>query len=351
MREFGSEFEIEYARDSYFDDICALKPYSALTRSGREAIGLAALAVEKGIVLMPAYCCWSMELPFTVAGHSVVYYRLNSDLSVDKDHYMEQLFKYKPKAVLLVDYFGFVTHDDIIHITKEYNPSIQIIEDFTQSLFSLDEKINPLVDVYVASIRKSLGVPDGGIVISSGYIDRSLLQDGNDTPFVTYHITAGRLKKRYAYNAEPATKASFRILQARANQDIKDNFGLYSMSAESMSVIKHTIVGEVKQARRDNYSHLYDLINSKVNVLFAPSETNPSPFMMPIIVEDRDNLQQLFAQEGLYTQVLWPLKEETRQICPMATRMEAHMLALPIDQRYDYYDIEEMSAIINRVIV
>ena len=83
MREFGSEFEIEYARDYYFDDLCKLKEHHAFTRSGREAIGLAATEIEKGVVLIPAYCCWSMELPFEEAGFTVEYYRLNEDLSFD----------------------------------------------------------------------------------------------------------------------------------------------------------------------------------------------------------------------------------------------------------------------------
>ena len=59
MREYGSEFEIEFARDCYFDNLRKLVPYTALTRSGREAIGLIAHTIKSGVVLMPAYCCWS----------------------------------------------------------------------------------------------------------------------------------------------------------------------------------------------------------------------------------------------------------------------------------------------------
>lgn len=352
MREFGSEFEIEYARDYYFDDLCKLKEYHAFCRSGREAIGLAAQAIDQGVVLMPAYCCWSMELPFEEAGFTIEYYRLNEDLSVDKRFLYEQIKRFTPRVVLVMNYFGFVPTADIVSFVKRIDDNIKVVEDFTQSLFCLKENFNPMVDAYVASIRKSIGVPDGGIIITSLSIDGNVLMDGSNTPFVREHIIAGREKMCYRYTGRADDKIVFREKQGIAGKDIKENYGLYRISDEAKSVIEHTIVDNVRVARYNNYKNLYDAIKDiqTIRVLFAPSESNQAPFAMIICAENRSDIQIAMAMVGIYAQVLWPLKDKAKEICRVSKYIEEHMLAIPIDQRYFYDDIMEMSARINSVV-
>lgn len=352
MREFGSEFEIEYARDYYFDDLCALKENHAFTRSGREAIGLAACAIESGVVLMPAYCCWSMELPFEKAGFTVEYYKVHENLSVDMDYLSEQIKKHAPKAVLVMNYFGFAPTKDVVDMVKCMDEGIKVIEDFTQSLFCLKENYNPKVDAYVASIRKSVGVPDGGIIVTSLPIDSSVLKDGRNTPFVSEHITAGREKMRYRYTSNANDKASFREKQSIAGKDIKENYGLYRISDEAKSVVDHTIVENVRVARYNNYKNLYEKIKDVkgFRVLFAPSKNNQAPFSMIICAENRSDVQKAMARVGVYAQVLWPLKEKAKAICCVSKYMEEHMLAIPIDQRYFHDDIMEMGERIKKTV-
>lgn len=352
MREFGSEFEIEYAKDYYFDNICQLKEHYAFTRSGREAIGLAAMAIEKGVVLMPAYCCWSMELPFEQAGFVVEYYKLNEDLSVDLNYLGEQIKKHTPKAVLVMNYFGFVSTAKTVYFIKKADENIKVIEDFTQSLFCLKENFNSKVDAYVASIRKSVGVPDGGIIVTSLPIDYSVLKEGVNTPFVSEHIAAGREKMRYRYTGSADDKVTFRKKHGVAGQDIINNYGLYHISEEALSIVEHTIVDTVRVARYNNYMNLYEAIKDIkfINILFAPSKCNQAPFTMVIYTEKRNELQTKLAKVGVYAQVLWPLKDRAKQICSVSKYMEEHMLAIPIDQRYFYDDIMEMSERIKSVV-
>lgn len=350
MREFGSEFNINYARDYFFDNLAKLKPYFSYTRSGREAIALAAAAIGPGVVLMPTYCCWSMELPFEWFGNRVEYYRLNPDLSVDISFLKEQIEKYSPVCVLLVNFFGFVPTRDTAAFIKNNYPSINIIEDFTHSLFNICE-IDSNIDEYVASIRKSVGVPDGGLILSSLPLQLDLLR-GGESPFVSLHKIAGRQKTCYGYSADIDLKKQFRLVQAEAGQSIKDKFEMFHISDEAKSIVEHTIVDNVRFARSENYKHLYSKISALkgINVLFAPSSDNVAPFMMVILVENRDSIQSVLAKNGVYAQLLWPLKDRAKEICPVSKYMEEHMLALPIDQRYNWDDIEEMGDRIIKVV-
>lgn len=349
MREYGSEFEIGYLPDSYFKSIAGMMPYSAFTRSGREAIGLGIAGIAPSLALLPAYCCWSMALPFEAAGWTVAYYPLNKDLTVDVPALKSLIRDLKPGAVLVMDYYGFAPTCAAVEAVKEVDERITVIEDFTQCLFSLPEKWNNKVDCYVASIRKSIGVPDGGVVLSKRTLDLSLLSE-EKTPFVEHHIQAGIRKKWYLYSSSSSEKQTFRELQAAAGAEIKTDYHLYRISPEAMGIIENTDTETVRFARRKNYEHLYDLIkdNRYFNILFAPG-CNPAPFMMIIKSKKRDELQSALAKKGVYCQVIWPLSDKAKEICPVSKEMEETMLAIPIDQRYSYDDIEEIGQRINTV--
>ena len=349
MREYGSEFEIGYLPDNYFRSIAGMMPYSAFTRSGREAIGLGIAGITPGVALLPAYCCWSMALPFEAAGWTVAYYPLNKNLTVDLPSFKSLIHDLKPIAVLLMDYYGFAPTHAAVDAVKEADAGIIVIEDFTQCLFSLPEKWNSKVDCYVASIRKSIGVPDGGVVLSKKALDLSLLSE-EKTPFVEHHILAGIRKKWYSYSFSSSEKQTFRELQAAAGAEIKTDYHLYKISPEAMGIIENTDAETVKFARRKNYEHLYELLkdNQQFNILFTP-EGNDAPFMFVINSPRRDELQKAFAQKGVYCQVIWPLSDNAKEICHVSKEMEETMLAIPIDQRYSYDDIEEIGQRINSV--
>ena len=174
----------------------------------------------------------------------------------------------------------------------------------------------------------------------------------NPTPFVTHHIEAGIKKKRYTYSSLSEDKQRFRELQAAAGAEIKNDYHLYKISPEAKSILDHTDVETIKFARRKNYQHLYDLLkeNENFDVLFAPGE-NSAPFMFVINSTKRDELQASFAKQGVYCQVIWPLSDEAKIICPVSKKMEETMLAIPIDQRYSFDDIEEIGRRINSVIL
>lgn len=111
-------------------------------------------------------------------------------------------------------------------------------------------------------------------------------------------------------------------------------------------------MGGVKYRRNTNLKHLYDIIKDVEGIRFPfPEGTSlkNAYFMLPVLIEKRDDRQRAFAEQGLYCQMLWPLSEEARSCCKTAAKMEREMLAIPIDQRYDYDDIEQMGHIIRSV--
>ena len=110
--------------------------------------------------------------------------------------------------------------------------------------------------------------------------------------------------------------------------------------------------GGVRYRRNTNLKHLYEIIKDVEGIRFPFKEgtsLDNAYFMLPVLVDKRDEVQRQFAEQGLYCQLLWPLSDEARTVCKVATRMEREMLAIPIDQRYDYDDMEQIGHIIRSV--
>ena len=68
-----------------------------------------------------------------------------------------------------------------------------------------------------------------------------------------------------------------------------------------------------------------------------------APLYFPVYVKERDELQQFLGERGIYAPVLWPVGELNRdELRGDEAYIYEHMLALPIDQRYDVSQMEQI---------
>lgn len=353
MKEFGSEFHIDYTPDPYFDEIEALKKHCYWLQSGREALLLVAKSNREGekTILMPAYCCWSMEAPFIQEGYRIVYYRLHDDLSIDLDYLSSLIDRENPSLVLTMNYFGFTTTDDAVSLIKQSKKEIQIIEDFSHCLFSLDKIFNPDIDYYIASIRKSIGITDGAVCICDREYDGNIQNETGNGEYIRLREQAQKQKKKYLYTDNECDKLLFlEGLQTAASMlKSRSEITLHKMSAKSLATIRLTYREGIQSARTQNYEHLYNLIknNRSFTLPFSPENKHVAPFALPILTENRDLVQRELAKNRIYAPVLWPISENAAKTCINSNRFSKQMLALPIDQRYHFHDIEELGSRIN----
>lgn len=350
MREFGSEYPSTILPDGYFD---SLPKFGCCTwlRSGREALFLLAKSIKSCLtsepcIFMPAYCCRSMSAPFAKAGWEVVYYRLNEDLTVDIPYLVGLLHQTSPSAVLLMNYYGSTSTDRAVAEIKKYSQECVCIEDFSHCTFSFPYIFNTDIDYYVSSIRKSVGIPDGAIVIGKKHLDIGLIRS-EVTNLTILRQDAQNAKVHYAYSKNEEEKEFF-LDMLHKGEDILNMFnevnGISSVSKRVLSLINGA---EIRFARKTNMKHLLSLLQNKVRIISGIERClEGSPFSLPILVEDRDCIQKQLASEGVYAPVLWPICEEARAVCTHSAKMADCMLSIPIDQRYDYDDIEQIASIV-----
>ena len=370
MREYGSEHPAIVLPDGYFDKLRDLQREIMFLRSGREALLMAALAVKgwnrldcltdknvsnlsdfsnllRPVVLIPAYCCWSMSAPFEKAGWNVIYYRLNEDLTTDTRYLKKLMGEVKAEAILTMNYFGSAKTDETVQLAKKNG--IVVIEDFSHSTFSLKKIFNPEVDIYVSSIRKSVGICDGSIIMSKEKMPEQYIHE-SITNFANKRFLAQTDKRLYAWSKNQEKKMDF-LRTIRECESIIDEFSeVHPISEIAKGMLAQVNGEEIAYARRENMRHLHAKLNDKGNqIKLIPGLErcfDGAPFSLPILVENRNKLQGKLARRGVYTQWLWPLCEEAMSICPVSRKMNDQMLSVPIDQRFSWDDIEEMADII-----
>ena len=357
MREFGSEYSNAWYQNEYFNTLQKQYEYSCYVRTGREALALAARTIchdEGDVVLMPAYCCRTMEWPFLDYGWKIEYFKLKHDLSVDIDDLLEKVHTLKPKAVLVMNYYGFTDVSAAITIVKGCS-NIPVIEDFSHCLLSYDSILKSYChkpDFCIASIRKSIGVPDGALFMSNvPYKNEYIITQ--ETDFLKKRLLAFREKEKFFYTYDEKLRISSKEKLKAASDSLTRPIEVFSMSNESKDIINHIDIETIMYARNNNYKHLYTLLkdNSQLEILFKPSLSNPCPFSFPVIFKDRYSVQKIMADHGLFLQVIWTISDKAKLVCQNSKRVSENMLSIPMDQRFDYYDIEEIAGRINKYLI
>ena len=349
MREYGSEHPAVQLPDGYFSAFEKYGREITYLRNGREALLYASYNCKPGkeaIILCPAYSCWSMTAPFEFSGWTIIYYRLNEDLTVDEDYLKMLLRCCKADAILTMNFYGSALTNASIAIVKEFNDNINVIEDFSHCTFCLDQIFNEQVDYYVSSIRKSIGVSDGAVILSKKPTNKAYIE-GAAPGFGQLRLVAQQQKGRYAFTKSLEDKDAF-LSELRHGEEMIDKLdGVHPISEVSLKQIENINGAEISFARRENMKHLWGLLKGRVKMIPGLERGfKGAPFSLPILVEKRDAIQKLLAQKGVYAPVLWPANEQARKVCKVSALVADQMLSIPIDQRYNYDDMEDIAKIV-----
>lgn len=349
MREYGSEQPAIVLPDEYFEHLKDFGRETTFLRCGREALLYASYnckSEKDATILFPAYCCWSMSAPFIKSGWRIVYYRLNKDLTIDLEYIEYLLKKETPQAILTMNYYGSTDTATAITRIKAIDKNIIVLEDFSHCTFSLKYIWNDQVDYYVSSIRKQIGVCDGAVIMSKKPCNKDLIE-ADLSEFANNRFVAQTAKRHYTFNKKQESKETFLNIIHECEGIINNFSTIHPISERGKQMLTMINGKEIAYARRENMKHLWNLLNGKVKMIPKIERSfDYAPFSLPILVKNRDTIQQLLAKRGVYAPVLWPLCDEAIAVCPNSAYIADHMLSIPIDQRYNWDDIEDMAATI-----
>ncbi len=169
------DFFIKQNKDKHNNDLFFQNGSNALI------YGLKKLELKEGSkILIPAYICKSIKNAIVHNGYDVIFQDVGEDLNLNLDELKSNISKHNVKAVLVINYFGFISNIKEINRIC-YELSVITIEDNCHSYLSNNVYTSSVYsDLSIFSLRKSLSINDGGVLRFNSRHTNKFLTDSND---------------------------------------------------------------------------------------------------------------------------------------------------------------------------
>lgn len=345
VREYGYEY------DAVLDEELYEKSKGKVTherfmgamclRSGRDALKVVAREFELTTVLIPALACDSMILPFEMYGHEVKYYKLNKDYSINRES-LYSLIPNEDKTVLFLymDYFGNKAIGDAeLEKLRASHPHLIFIEDRTHNLL-VNSRYTFKPDFTVASLRKWIDIPDGGLL----WTDRELKGEySEDLAFSEVRLRAQCMRNEFLKSGDESIKTEYRRIFSSVTDMIDEEKLPGLMSQYAYERACQINLSEVNTVRERNAQVLIDELKG---FSFVQDKTGLGDVYVAVLIENRDAVQKKLASMGIFCTIIWPLNDEQREACEVAKYTEEHMLTIYCDQRHSVEDMKYIASCI-----
>lgn len=309
-----------------------------LLRSGRDALKSIAREYNYVTVLLPSLSCDSMAVPFRLYGQKIVYYKLLEDYSADYEDILSKLIDQKDTVLLLyMNYFGnpAMTDAQLGFIKKRY-ANVVFIEDRTHNLiYCRDQEFQ--ADYTVASMRKWLNIPDGGLLWTELPLKNAKYSE--NTVFSETRRKAQCMRNVYFSNGDESIKSEYRKIFSTVTDQIDADLLPGRMTAYSYQMALATDWKYIREVRERNALVLTEILTNCKKTRLIQNDIHKSNLYVPILTEKRDLIQKELAMKGIFTTLIWPLSREQKKCCKTAEYTESHMLGIPCDQRYSEDDM------------
>ena len=347
MLEFGSDFHyIELGKISNGKTIHDVFPSANYYADGRQA--LIHLYQSKGWerLWIPEYYCPDVIASLETAGlvlSTYTDYPGWSDDTRSLQAIQKKGYSRSNHAILRVNYFGMRSRRSFMGL----NGAV-IIEDHTHDLLGEWARYSQ-ADWCIASLRKTLPIPEGGILWSPKQLqlpESSKSSDENEN-VAAIRWKAMRLKARYLAG-ENVDKKSFRsgFLDTEGFFDTASVCSLDQMSHDYLASFD---VADWYRRKRDNWEILRSIKKEGVSVL-TPESKGCYPFSLILrfdSFEKRDMAKKALIDNNIYPAILWSINPT---INGEVYEFAKEMLSIHCDGRYSPEETLRMKSIIESVL-
>jgi len=327
MKEFGSDFhyiEPDSNSHTFFDHY----KRSNLYANGRHAIqALISYAGWKRI-WMPDYFCYEIIDAIKKIDIQICYY---PDNPLSDDRREIDKIKFEEGDVLFrMNYFGLRAY------RSNAGLNVPVIEDHSHDLAG-DWAIYSNADWCIASLRKTLPIPEGGILWSpkKHQLPEPAMQFDKNILIAKKRWKAMRLKKDYLEN-KISDKNEFRKLFLETESEF-DELPIAAITEDCKEFLSKFDVKTWFQRKQLNWLILSDIQSDKVQILKRETEAcnNFSFIMLFQNTVIRDEVKNGLIVNSIYPAILWAIPEDRSGPKDISDKM----LSIACDGRYSTEDI------------
>ncbi len=262
-------------------------------------------------ILLPKFLCDSIESVCIREQVEVKYYSIGENflpVNINQDN---------DEWVYIVNYYGQIGNKKIKELAHKYK---NIIIDHAQAYFQMP--VQGIDTLYTC--RKFFGVADGAFLFTDVHLEEEIDFDEsyNRINFLVgrFERTAPEFYKEYVYNNE-----RFRTEAVKRMSKLTENM---------LRSINYNIVRE-KREKNFEYLHKYLHEYNKLK-LFIPK----GAFMYPFYISNGMLLRKKLQEKKIYIPILWPNVLQQCRENELEYDMACNILPLPVDQRYDYSEMD-----------
>lgn len=341
MKEFGSDFHLMsegkyWTGKSVFTDICPDAVYFA---NGRHAILTVVQVGGYKRLWVPVYFCHEVIDCIRKAGIEVAFY---NDYPLQKyDDKVVRNLPYRRKDVLLrLNYFGWRKLRDNSDIP------VPVIEDHTHDLIGHWAR-NSNADWCLASLRKSLPLPEGGVLWSpKGYIVKQPVSTAENDACVEERLHGMMLKRDYLCGKN-VEKSTFRGVYLSTEDQIGE-LNISGISQVCLEMLRSFDIKKWYTDKKRNWEYLAHLeeISEMVSMMEDSSACTPFSIVLKMRTEARcAEVRMKLIDNDVYPAVLWSLPQQCVNFSE-AFSFSKKMLSIHCDGRYGPDDMAKLSCLL-----
>ena len=273
---------------------------------------------EVALIWIPYFTCEVVLEPLKRLNIPYRFYHVNRGLEIATDVALAE-----KEYLVYTNYYG-IKDAYVKSLVKKYGNNL--IVDNAQALFSPPHK--ECHQVY--SPRKYIGMPDGGLAVTSIPDESSALP---------VDISYGRclhLLKRM----ELSPSEGYRDFQ---NDDEQiSNCQLSRMGTISRSIFASVDFASVKQKRRDNFAVLHNALHETNKLVIPFMGQFECPLIYPYWLENGKELKKKLISKSIFVATYWPNVFEWCKANDLEYELADNVVCIPVDQRYGKDDMERI---------
>lgn len=337
INEIGSEFwNVELSGIRQISDRTYLSGRTALT-----AIILDLKCKGKKKVALPEYCCESMIEPFLRQGMEVCFYPVWRDESGLKFE-LETGNAYD--AVLLVDFFGYMSEEMKEAVLQSQKQGKSVILDVTHAVFLENKTCD--ADYVFGSYRKWTAVEAGFVLGKYAANLNSWECNVTGKTYLALRNQARAIKTEFVtgdYVNEDQRRAQLSLF-AKAEEYLDQEY-LSDTDEENKRLIASLDSEYISKRRKENAKFIYGCLPQLkfCQPMFPRLSEDNVPLTVPILLTNgqRDSLRAYLRECGIFCPIHWPLTE-MHIVGDGALKIYESELSLVCDQRYSITDMTFM---------
>lgn len=330
MTEFGSDFHYCAVNDSSLEN--ELSKYNASFYAiGRHAIQDIIGHCTWKRIWIPSYFCYEIIEAIKETGILIELYP--DAPGFEDDSIITQIHFEENDVLLRMNYFGLRTRRDNSKLP------VSVIEDHSHDLIG-DWATNSNADWCFASLRKSLPLPEGGILWSPKFLNLPPSHKSTiENDLISYTRLSAMLLKTLYLADSPIHKEVYRQLYIETEFAFS-GMEISSISLTSLKLLQHLNIQEWYRKKTSNWLALSAISNENFSILVPENIKKSNPFSLVLQFKNnavREYFIKMLIQNQIYPAVLWNIPVQSNS---EIMHLGETLLSIHCDARYELSEIE-----------